>query len=367
MSRAALLGAFGRCALSSAQEFRTAAAALEIATSDLASAPAPVPQATVDAAREAFSRAFDAWQVVEAMQFGPAARTGAPGGQGVRDHIYSWRLVSACAVDEGLVSRVYETPGLASTLINQHGLDELEQLLFQESAATACGASSSIVADGTWDALGVEERSRRRRSYAAAAAADVRGRADALVAAWDPAQGNFVATLETAGVGNPVFKSQQAALNAVSDAMFYVEGEVKDMKVAQPLGKDLVTCMVPPCLDLLESRFAARSKANIRQNLVGFRRIAEGCGDGFAGLGFDDLLDGIGATTVAADLRAKAAAAQVALDSIEENDLAPALLGDFPSVTALYEALRGITTVMKLEMTSVLQLELPAGVEGDVD
>lgn len=52
------------------------------------------------------AQAFASWQENEVLQFGPAAPLAVAGGQELRDQIYSWPLVSRCAVEETLVSRL---------------------------------------------------------------------------------------------------------------------------------------------------------------------------------------------------------------------------------------------------------------------
>lgn len=361
-TRVALLGAAGACVVTSAREFQVAAVGLESAAAELAARPEA---GTRQAAREAFQRTMDTWQVLEVMQFGPAAPRSVPGGAELRDNVYSWPLVSRCAVEEQIVSKGYEAESFPSTLVSRRGLYALEYLLFFEGADTACSSASPIVSGGTWAALSTEEREARKRAYAAVAAADVRRRADQLVEAWEEGKGNFVNTLKTAGSGSEVYATSQQALNSVSDALFYVEGEVKDKKLARPLA--LRDCDSDTCPELLESQFAGRSKANIRANLVGFRRLVEGCEAGYAGLGFDDLLTEVGSEALAVDLRAKMAAAQASVEAVNEADLREALAQDKASVRAVYDGIKGVTDLLKVDVTTVLDLELPQTLEGDND
>ena len=81
-------------------------------------------------------------------------------------------------------------------------------------------------------------------------------------------------------------------INAVSDAMFYLEADVKDHKLGQPAG--LSNCTTTTCPEALESHWAHRSKEHVRSNLVGFRKLFVGCGEGDAGLGFEDYLIAVG-------------------------------------------------------------------------
>jgi predicted lipoprotein len=361
-TRVELLKAVSACVQTNARAFQTVSEELKTAVEALAASPEA---GTRQAAREAFHRAMDAWQVLEPMHVGPAAPRATPGGAELRDNIYSWPLVSRCAVEEQIVSRGYESASFPTTLVSRRGLNALEYLLFYEGSDTECSSSSPIVADGTWAALPAEEREARKRAYAAVVAANVRQRADELVEAWEAGKGDFARTFETAGPGNAVYPSSQAALNSVSDALFYVEETVKDKKIARPLG--LRECTKDTCPELLESRFAHRSKQNIAANLVGYRRLVQGCGANFEGMGFDDLLVAVGTEPLAAKLSERVLAAQAALQAVEEADLAQALAQDKASVRAVYDGLKGLTDVMKTELATVLDLELPASVEGDND
>ncbi|HEY0710277.1 MAG TPA: imelysin family protein [Polyangia bacterium] len=362
-SRAALLRAFGTNALTAAQDFLPLVAELVRTTAAHDAAP---DVATRDAAREAFRAAFDVWQISELMQFGPAApKGGRPGGADFRDQIYLYPLVNRCAVEEEIVAAGWKSPTFASSLANRRGFFALEYLLFFEGADTACGAFSPIVATGSWAALPAPERETRKRAYAAAVARDLQTRAQGLVDAWAPSKGNFLETFATAGPGNRLFAAPQAALNAVSDAIFYFEREMKDSKVGRPLG--LRDCMAPTCPEQIESPFAARSKASFRANLVGFRRLMEGGGSGYAGLGFDDLLVSVGAAPLAATLRELTIGTEAALAAIEEPDFVQALAQDPASLRALYDAIKALTDLLKTQFTTVLNLELPQGLEGDND
>jgi hypothetical protein len=195
----------------------------------------------------------------------------------------------------------------------------------------------------------------------------VAAQAVALEAAWDPNAGNFAQTMRTAGPGNPVYATTQAALNTVSNAILYIETEVKDMKLAKPLGLDMIACARESCPELRESLFAGRSKANLAANADGMRRLVEGCGPGYAGFAFDDLLTEVGSGGLAETLRTRAAAIQPAIDAVEEAELDLALVQDKASVRAIYDAFKGVTDILKGEFVTILDLELPEGLEGDVD
>jgi uncharacterized protein len=346
-SRSELLAAFGACAAERVGDFRGRATALDAAVTTYVATPDDASRA---AARQAFRDAMDSWQIIDIMQFGPTAPGTVIGGKDFRDNIYGWPRINRCAIEEAIVARSYEAADFeAALLANRRGLGAVEYLLFYEGADTECGVSSS--AHAAWPMLDAQDREQRKRAYAAAAVGRVLARANALDQAWDPAQMNFVQTMRSAGPGNTVYQTPQAAIETVGLALFYVDQVLKDLKLTLPIDAGCVTA------DCLESRYAGRSKANIRANLDGLRRILEGCGTDYTGLGFDDLLADVGAVGLADTLRTQAIAAQAAADAIEEPDLDQALAADKPSVVALRDAVATITTTIKTQFFTTLSFE----------
>jgi uncharacterized protein len=320
------------------------------------------------AARQAWKVAASETQELEVFQVGPAGLMGEVlGGQSIRDEIYSWPLTNACRVDQELVEQAYLDPtAFSKESINVRGMDALEYLLFSESKENSCPIQNTINASGAWAALSLEELGLRRAVYAQTLARDLEKHAQRLVDGWDPNKGNFLTSFTQAGKGSAVYATSQEALNAVSDAMFYLEKEAKDMKLAIPAG--ISGCIQTTCPQNLESRYAKHSKHHVISNLKAFRRLYFG-GDSATGteLGFDDWLVALGAEQLANDLKQKIAEAFLALEAIEEEDLAEALNNDLPSVHKAYQALKALVVLMKTEMISVLDLEIPNRAEGDND
>lgn len=360
--KAALLRSFGECALSGYREFQ--AAAVELDASARRSEAEGTPDAR-DAARESWKKAIDAWQRMEVFTFGPAAMTGTPGGQDLRDPIYAWPLVNRCLIEQQMVDQTYAKPELATALVNTRGLGAAEYLLFYEPADNACAATASINTSGSWNALGAAEITKRRAAYARAIATDTMARGQKLVDAWDPAKGNFLAEIAGAG-SSKTYVTQQMAFNAVSDALFYADLEVKNEKVGLPAGF-VPGCANAPCIANVESPWAKRSKEHIRNNLLGVEHLLKGCGAGAAGLGFDDLLKAVGAEVVATKLDTQLAAVRAALDALKEPTFEEDLVKNMPGVQALFDALRAFSATLKAEFVTVLDLELPKQAASDND
>ena len=355
-----LLRAFADCALGSYRDF--SAAATELQTAAQRASDEGTPEAR-NAARDAWKKAVDIWERAEVLQYGPAAMLG-PGALDMRDGIYAWPLVGRCPIETQLVDKTYADPLFPAALSSTRGLGAMEYLLFYEGTDNACAANVKINTDGTWAALGADEIGKRKLAYAKAASADTAQRAQVLLDAWDPAKGNFAGTLALAP--NNTFSSQQMAFNAVSDAAYYVDDFVKTMKIGKPAGLT-PDCTTPPCLDLVESPWAKRSKDHLKNNLAGFEAIVRGCGPGGEGLGFDDLLVAVGAQATSDKLTSLLAQAKSALAALTEPTFEEDLAKNPAGVKALFEALRAIFVVMKSEVATVLDLNPPQRVASDND
>jgi uncharacterized protein len=343
--RTQILRALGSCALATYEEFAIVAAELDSATAG----------GDREIGREAWKRAIDVWQRAELFQFGPAATATSVGGMDMRDGIYSWPLVGQCLIDSQLVAETYAKPEFDAALVSTKGLAAIEYLLFGESTTNSCAPSSAINAQGTWAALGDVEIARRRAAYAHAAAVEVSARARRLVDAWAEGRGNFLGKLATPG--NEVFASQQMAFNAVSNAMFYLDLRVKNDKVGIPAGL-LPDCGATSCPERVESAWAKRAKVHLRSNVTAYESLLHGC-KGKEDLAFDDLLRAVGAEHVTAKLEATVVEIRVALDALGEPTLEEDIQKNPASVLRLFDALRANSTVMKAEMATVLDLELP--------
>jgi predicted lipoprotein len=362
-SKRGLREALADCALSSYREFGEAALALVNATEALAAEPSASP----DAARLAWLNAMASWQRAEPLRFGPAARSGEPGGQNLRDEIYSFPLANYCRVDQQIVNRSYANETFPTSLSSARGLAAIEYLLFHTGSTNACSSAIAINVNGDWAALSDADLAQRRFDYAARASRDVLERANALIGAWEPDAGNFYAQFVDAGRSGGPFGTEQRAFNAVSDALLYVEKEVKDWKLGWPLG------LVPECLNApsacpseVESRYARVSTDHVRQNLVGFQRAFEGCSADGAGLGFDDWLNAVGAEDLANRMLSALDGARSSVESLNPP-IEPALLQNPESVRALHQSVKGLTDLLKTEFITVLDFELPMALEGDND
>lgn len=355
-----------RVILPTYRELATATEALASATAAYAESGSSEDRA---AAQEAWRTAMEVVQRAELMQVGPAGMQTSEvlGGMGYRDAIYAWPAVNRCRIDVITQQGQYgELTALAAQPLFVRSLAALDYLLFFEPPQHACSPGASVtVDDAAWNALGADAIRQRRADYAHAVAQLVDQSADALLAAWEPAQGNFAGQLAGAGESGSIYPTTQAALNAVFVAMFYLDKVTKDLKLGAPAARN-DRCMASSCPEQLESQWAGRSIEHVLPNLVAFQQLYLGGPAGSEATGFDDLLRAVNAADLAADLETAVADAirvAEATPSVDRANLADQLA----AVRALYDAVKAITDLLKADFRTTLDLELPMGAGEDND
>lgn len=325
---------------------------------------------TRNAARDAWKLANARWQHSELYRFGPAAPQMEPGGRNLRAQIYAFPVFDRCLVDEQTVKQTYlEGDFGTNSFASGRGLAALEYLLFYEGLDNGCSSLSLINSNGSWQALSADELAARRRAYAERAARELEPPTRALREAWDPAKGDFTRTFSQPGASNPVYRTEQAALNALGFALYYVEQEVKDIKLGLLLPNISLDCTRPDgCPERVESPHALVSTDNIRQNLRAFREIFEGCGENNQGLGFDDALRALGPAgdDLATRMLNALSASERAVDELNPP-LELAARQNPDRVLAVYRTLKTLTDLIKTEFLSLLDIEPPMSAEGDND
>lgn len=362
--RAALESIGQRVILQTYQSFSDKAAALDVAVAAWQAAPAD--EAKQRAAQDAWRDAMMVWQEAELFLVGPAGAMGVTaGGEDLRSQLYSWPLVNRCRVDQEIVNKKYEDAAtFAAQPVNVRGLDALEYLLFYSGADNACAPNAAINAQGQWAAVPAAELPARRAAYSKTLTADLIKHANDLRDRWAPERGDFLGELTGAGQDSATWASTQEALNAISDALFYLDKETKDMKLALPAG--IMGCE-SDCAGKVESPFADASHLQILANLRGLSAIYHGgARDDEAARGFDDLLRGVGAAALADKMDADIEAAIAATTAIGPS-MSATLASDPAKVVAAHAAVRKITDSLKTEFVAVLDLELPQRAEGDND
>jgi len=261
-------------------EFESAAMALEGAVSTYQGDPTP---ANKEAAQDAWKQAMAVWQRAELMQLGPLLDNSSQ----LRDTIYSWPAISSCDVDQDVINAEDQDYDITTQTPKRRGLDALGYILFTEDLDHTCPGGITITQ--TWNARDDADREQTRADYAELAAEDLANQASSLVLRWS----EFREELAQPGTSSSRFDNVEEAVNAISDALFYLEKQTNDTKLAEPPGFKANSCggEGTVCPDDVESPFARVSRENIIENMEGFRQLFLGREPGGTdGLGFSEFL-----------------------------------------------------------------------------
>ena len=301
-----------------------------------------------------------AWQVLEVMQIGPSGSSlTAIAGEDLRDEIYSWPTINPCRIDQETVYGTWDDGAyFTENLVNSYGLDALAHTLFSGLDNT-CPGQVDINTDGSWDALGDAGMLSSRADFSVSLAEHLLGQAEDLLTIWSPEGEDFSGQLALTAATSP-YASEQEALNAVYDALFYLETLTKDRKLATPLG--IIDCPDALCPEDVEGLTSGSGASAIAANLSGFRALFTGND----GIGFDDLLADLGHGDLSDQILSDLDTAQALAETIE-GPLDIAITDDTEAVTDLYEAVKTVTDALKGDLATVLALSIPSEAAGDND
>lgn len=232
---------------------------------------------------------ISAWQYAEMLWLGPLLENELA----LRNRIYGFgRLdwANSCAVDVSAASVDDADFNIALRANNTRGLDALEYLLFNENLDHTC--SDLVQKTETWNARPEAERKQARCQLAQAVVGNVAEHTEQLVQAWSPQGDNYRSLFLNAN-------NAGEHLSQLSDALFYLDKEVKDLKLGLPLAQ-AGNCQGEACPGTIESRFANISAEMMIDNLKAFKTLF----NGGEGLGFDDIIRFEGFDDVSRDINA---------------------------------------------------------------
>ena len=325
--------------------------------------------------QEAWDDAMLSWQSIEVMQVGPLKdNSGA-----LRDNIYSWPSTDSCNVDEDVILATDDQNyDITSRAVTRRGLDALEYVAYSTGDLTLSCSDDQVTGNSTlqqWTNLSDAEKRQYRATYAEKAAVALSDRADELVSKWTGSNG-FEQELTNPDSNGSRFANQLEAVNAVTDSLFYIEDEVKDIKLAVPLCGDKLDCpddgQVTP--EEVENPFSERSKEHVRQNLVTFQTLFLGNKEGESPTrsGLDDLLDAVNEENISSMMETDTQETLDDLNGIGEGvtltqALQPGNTTGEDAVRDVWESAQDITDRLKNDFLTTLSLSIPGSAAGDGD
>lgn len=321
------------------------------------------------AARQSWDDAMLSWQSIEVVQTGPLIENSSL----LRDSIYSWPSVSTCVVDQEVIEA--DTQGesydISSRTPVRKGLASLEYILYTSTLDHTCPSTTNKTLN--WNARTDTERLSLRTQFAKTVSEDLVSLASELKSSWATNDDSFRVELLNANSAVSRFSSPIAVINALSDALFYIETHVKDIKLAEPLALKGGKCIQgeADCATLVENSLSARSKEHIRQNLLAFQQVFLGnSAAGVEGLGYDDLIDAAnGGENVSATMEADINNSLNALDALGSLSLKQAVTdaNGINLATGVHESVKKITDRLKSDFLNLLGLSIPGTAAGDGD
>jgi len=339
--------------------------------------------ALLSKAQQSWRDAMGYWQQAESFHIGPATDNEG----NLRNRIYSWpAFVNTCTVDINVVSfdNQKQTFDMQTTSNQAKGLDALEYLLFQTDLNHSC--PSQITDTQHWNQQTQQQRQQLRCQYATQVASDIAQNARTLVSRWLDTDDNYRQKLINSGRDNGAFESQQAALNALSDGLFYLDTDVKDIKLAMPIGLSN-QCKTLTCPNHMESPYSDNGLANLKNNLLGFQALFTGSFDqSSTAFSFDDMLVTKNFPEIAERIQQKTTAILDLIGATSDTLSASIIaisddtkktecinVANNPDITTpllacrLHGKVKQLTDEIKGDFLTVISLNLPSRVEGDND
>ena len=309
-------------------------------------------QSSWDTAQSDWIDTVMVWQPLEMMQIASLGSSiTAVGGEDIRDNIYSWPLVNPCRIDQVTAPMDYGRADFVETaLVSVRGLDAMEHLLFG-SLETDCPSQVPPVSDGTWSALSDVEIRQRRVDYAIVLVNSIQDNVDQAISKWSN------------GYPMDLYESPVKALNAVFDAMLYMEEGVKERKLSYPMG--LTPDCDADCSVEVEGVLAQVSMDFVVANLQGMTLLLEGQDSG----GMLAILDSVGEEELSEELWSVHQQALTQAETLQSMMISMEdLTKDQPEeLNALLDSISIYTRLLKWDVAAVLELQVPQSSAGDND
>ncbi len=328
-ARRELLNSWGqRFLLGTYAEFEARSVELQTRSDALCQAPS---SETLEAARGAWWAARAPWKQSEVFAFGPFSEE--PQRFGPKIDFWPARPDTVEATLAGTDPLTPETA--AGFGAAAKGFPAIEYLLYQPETDVVAAFATP-----------------RRCDYLRAITADLIAQARELIAAWDPARGNFLGELTLAGKTSKHFESLHLALGEVVNRMGYTLENIRGDKLGRPLGTTSGGAAQP---DKVESPFSGRSLEDIRDNVRGIERLY--FGDAARGEGgLEGYLVQRG-KSFAQLMRAQLDASFAALDAVPEP-LTLAIVSGKGQVQAAIDQLGVLERAIQVDVINALSLSV---------
>jgi predicted lipoprotein len=319
-------------------------------------------------ARDAWKETTLLWEELELFQVGPIAANE----KELKTAIYGWpQQANYCRIDEEALSASEKSDYALPINTNRKGLQAMEYLLFEESMASSCSSTSMITKK--WNAVPQDKRAAVRCAYLKPLALELQANAKTVAQVWGAEGNNYL----TSVIGNA--EAEKAALQSLYENLFYLDGEVKNYKLATPAGHDPLYCpnSPAPCLGKDEFPRSGISREAIQANIKAFTNLIYGFEDGNQRRpgGFAALVRELGDASVAT--RSEAVTRELSTIFASQNESLNELIASqnnenceqsqISILCQLRKSIKQVSKEFKHEYSRLLSLKVPADPQGDND
>jgi predicted lipoprotein len=324
--------------------------------------------------KDYWKSAMESYHYLESMMIGPMSDNDFE----IRYKLYSFALTKTnkCSIDKEIV-KLYDNPNAAfRENFNRVGLDALEYL-YHSPATYSCRRPRGSMA--AWGNLSELERKRSKCAYIQRTTDFLTQTAKSLKDTWVPTSGNLTKQI----VENNLFGNLDQAVNVFSNALFYLDKDLKDYKLAMPLGIN-EDCPTATCPNSVEHKKTTLSFKSMYYNVLGFKALLTGKDTmnvrSIDGFGFDDYLDTVNAEDLKNQMLTNINTALANLKAYENKSFTDELAGldkanclnstttnRLVEVCALYQDVKKISDDLKNDFLVYLALKAPRNAQGDND
>ena len=242
--------------------------------------------------QENWKKAILTYHKLATLNFGPGAEETST----AMNSLYSFDGEEKCRVDLQLFR--YSRQGEAALPrfdvidnYNVRGLDSLEPLFFASPSQTRCSKANPRIVQ--WFEKPLIEKEKVVCAYSLHLMKDIVAKANELSKAWSPQTAHYTAQMLRGKKGSPL-----EVTNNISQALFYLDTDTKDKKLAYPAGFEVringtvQSCSPDVCPSKIEHPYAEMGFESLIASLEGSKALFQGIGHktNKNGFGFDDLL-----------------------------------------------------------------------------
>lgn len=316
-----------------------------------------------------WKKTTDSIHFLESFMIGPI--------KGYLEEIYSREMINPCGIDTELIKANRNKKYKGPRQVSKKGITAIEYLMYDKTIKSSCIADIPMVKE--WEKKDNLSKKKDRCHYLKFVAKDLVKHTNTYNNTWSKDGENYPHQL----LNKNILGSVDATINALTDAVFFLEVVTKDKKIGIPTGINDNECEWGFCPHQSEHIFSNYSFSSLIKNLEGTRAILTGTNPltGQKGFGFNSYLASIEHKFVGDLMIHKI---DKAIKNLKSQPVGTSvhtltLNLDIPSckrssstnreqeACALYYDIKQVTDVLKTEFLVAMQVAAPRDAQGDQD